>query len=139
MRVLVATTAGAGHFGPLVPFARTLVGAGHEVRVAAPASFRSSVESTGLVHEPVDEPDPAALGAVFGRLFGLPLEEGDQHVVQDVFGRLNARAALPGMRREFRGGRPHLLVPAPGLIASYVPGNEAGGFSGRVKITPDGQ
>src|ERR1700712_1960421 len=99
MRVLVATTAGAGHFGPLVPFARAFADSGHEVHVAAPASFRTSVESAGFVHDPVADADQAELGSVFGRLMGLPLEQGDPIVVQDVFGRLDARAALPGMRR----------------------------------------
>lgn len=35
MKVLVATTAGAGHFAGLRPFARACAQAGHEVRVAA--------------------------------------------------------------------------------------------------------
>ena len=39
MRVLLATTANDGHFGPLAPFARAIRAAGHEVRVAAPASY----------------------------------------------------------------------------------------------------
>jgi len=39
MRVLVSTTANDGHFGPLQPFARACTAAGHEVRVAAPASY----------------------------------------------------------------------------------------------------
>lgn len=52
MRVRCATTANDGHFGPLLPFARARLGAGHEVRVAAPASFGGAVARTGLPHEP---------------------------------------------------------------------------------------
>jgi UDP-N-acetylglucosamine:LPS N-acetylglucosamine transferase len=33
MRVLVTTTGGAGHFGPLVPFVDALVAAGDEVLI----------------------------------------------------------------------------------------------------------
>ena len=34
--MLLSTTAGAGHFGPMTAIARACVEAGHEVRVAAP-------------------------------------------------------------------------------------------------------
>ncbi len=36
MRVLFSTTAGAGHFGPMVPVAHACLAAGWEVAVAAP-------------------------------------------------------------------------------------------------------
>ena len=62
MRVLVATTAGAGHLAGLLPFARACVRAGHEVRVVAPASFAPAVATAGLVHEPVADADPATGG-----------------------------------------------------------------------------
>ena len=48
MRVLVTSTPTYGHFHPIVPLARALVAAGHDVRVAAPASFRSAIDAAGL-------------------------------------------------------------------------------------------
>ena len=48
MRVLFATTANDGHFGPLRPFARAFADAGHEVRVAAPALYAVALESAYL-------------------------------------------------------------------------------------------
>ena len=39
MRILFATTAGAGHLGPLIPFAKAATAADVEIMVAAPASF----------------------------------------------------------------------------------------------------
>lgn len=98
MRILAATTAGAGHLAGLLPFARACVRAGHEVRVAEPASFAGSVTDAGLVHEPFADADPAALGAVFGRLASMTTTEADDQVVQEVFGRLDRDAALPGLR-----------------------------------------
>jgi UDP:flavonoid glycosyltransferase YjiC (YdhE family) len=47
MRILVATTAGWGHFRPLRPFADAGLAAGHELVVAAPESFRGNVEPAG--------------------------------------------------------------------------------------------
>jgi UDP:flavonoid glycosyltransferase YjiC (YdhE family) len=52
MRVLFATTAGAGHFGPLIPFARAALSVGHEVAVAAPGAFESAVRGAGSLPAP---------------------------------------------------------------------------------------
>lgn len=49
MSVLVATTTAVRTFsGPLVSFALAGCDSGHDVRVAAPASFRAAVEQAGL-------------------------------------------------------------------------------------------
>ena len=126
MRVLAATTAGAGHFAGLLPFARACARAGHEVRVAAPASFAAAVEGAGLHHEPVDDVAPAALGAVFGRLPELTRGEANRLVVGEVFGRLDRDAALPGMRRAMDDWRPDVVLREPAEIASYVAAQERG-------------
>ena len=66
VRVLLATTANDGHFGPLMPFLRALTAAGHEVRVAAPVSFAPAVERAGLRHEPFADAPPHLIGPVMG-------------------------------------------------------------------------
>jgi UDP:flavonoid glycosyltransferase YjiC (YdhE family) len=71
MRVLVATTAGAGHLGPLVPFARALSAKRHQVVVAAPASFASAVERAGFAHRPFPDGSAEEQGRVFASLAGL--------------------------------------------------------------------
>jgi hypothetical protein len=48
VRVLITTAPGLGHLNPLVPLARGLVAAGHEVLVASPAGLRQAVEDAGL-------------------------------------------------------------------------------------------
>ena len=100
MWVLVATTAGAGHFGPLVPFANAVGAAGHDVVVAAGESFAPVVERAGFVHRPFADAPREELEAVFASLSGVPNDEGNVIVVRDVFARIDSRAALPGM-----GGR----------------------------------
>jgi UDP:flavonoid glycosyltransferase YjiC (YdhE family) len=120
MRVLVATTAGEGHFGPLVPFARACVAAGHEVRVAAPASFAASVGRTGLTHLPVPDAPPDELGAIFGRLPQLSFDEANASVMRDVFAGVDARSVLPALTEAVAGWRPDLVVREPGEFASYV-------------------
>ncbi len=48
MRVLFTTQPGEGHLNPLVPLARALLAAGHEVAVACAPSFGRLVEARGL-------------------------------------------------------------------------------------------
>lgn len=52
MRVLLSSTAGAGHFRPLLPFAWALQRAGHDLACAAPAEAALMVEREGLRHLP---------------------------------------------------------------------------------------
>jgi UDP:flavonoid glycosyltransferase YjiC (YdhE family) len=49
MRVLISSLSGSGHFHPLVPTARALQKAGHEVAFAVPASFQPVVEANGFL------------------------------------------------------------------------------------------
>jgi UDP:flavonoid glycosyltransferase YjiC (YdhE family) len=52
-RFLFSTGAGYGHFHPLVPLARALKQAGHEVAFAAGASLQTMVESAGFTFFPL--------------------------------------------------------------------------------------
>ncbi|MEA2971613.1 MAG: hypothetical protein QOG82_71 [Actinomycetota bacterium] len=120
MRVLVSTTAGAGHLGPIVPFARALVDAGHEVVAAAPASFAASIEKAGFTHAPFADAPPEELAAVFARLPGLSNHDANAVVASEVFGRIDARAALPGLHALVDGWRPDLVLRDAAEFASFV-------------------
>lgn len=120
MRLLVATTAGAGHFGPIVPFAAACARAGHEVRVAAPASFESAVVGAGFDHVAVADPDPEELGAVFARLPTMSVEESNEVVLREVFAGIDARAAGPAMDEVVHGWQPDLVLRDAMEFSSYV-------------------
>jgi UDP:flavonoid glycosyltransferase YjiC (YdhE family) len=126
MRVLFSTTAGSGHFGPLVPFARACVAADHEVIVAAPASFASEVRAAGFEHRPFADVPPELLGAVFGRLSSLSVEEANAIVIADVFGRLAAQAALPDLVAMVDEWRPDIVVREQAEYGSLVAARSAG-------------
>jgi UDP:flavonoid glycosyltransferase YjiC (YdhE family) len=126
VRILAVTTAGAGHFAGLLPFARACVRAGRTVRVAAPASFGDTVEGAGFTHEPLADADPAALGAIFGRIPTLSMHEADDLVVREVFGRLDRDAALPAMRAVLDDWQPDVVLREPAEVASYVAATERG-------------
>jgi UDP:flavonoid glycosyltransferase YjiC (YdhE family) len=126
MRVLVATTAGEGHFGPVVPFAIALRDAGHEVRVAAPESFEASVRRTGLDHVPVADAPPEVLGPIFSRLPSLSLEEANAVVFKEVFCGIDARSALPAMQAVADQWRPDLVLREVAEFSSLVVAERAG-------------
>ena len=77
MRVLACTTAGAGHFGPLVPFARACADAGHEVAVAAPESFADQVTAAGFEHHPFADAPAEAMGQVFSQVPSMSFEDAN--------------------------------------------------------------
>ncbi len=126
MRVLFATTANDGHFGPVLPFARACVDAGHEVQVAAPMSFGGALARAGLPHAPFGEPPPEVIGPVMGRLPTLTFEEADDLVLREVFGRIDAQAALPALIETVERWRPHVIVRESAEIASIAAAERAG-------------
>ncbi len=126
MRVLCATTANDGHFGPLSPFARALADAGHEVRVAAPASYARAVVKAGFTHEPFADGPRELIGAVMGRLPTLAFEEADDLVVREVFGRIDAQAALPSLLETVERWHPDLVLRESAELASLAAAERAG-------------
>lgn len=126
MRVLCATTANDGHFGPLLPFARALAGAGHEVRVAAPVSFAGAVAGAGFTHEPFADAPPELIGPLMARLPSLPFDEADDVVIREVFARIDAQAALPSLVETVERWRPDLVLRESAELASLAAAERAG-------------
>ncbi len=132
MRILVATTANTGHFEPLVPFARACADAGHDVRIAAAASFAGAVEGAGFAHLPFADAPPELTGAVFASLPPLDgaspadIEAGNEIVVREVFARLDAGAALPGLTAAMAGWRPDLVLRETAELGSYLAAESLG-------------
>ena len=128
MRVLLSTTSGAGHFRPLLPLARALRRAGHELACAAPREATAMVEREGLRHLPFDgvAPDHPDRVATFSRAPGLPPEEARRLVGSVVFGRLNTSHALPGARAAVEAFRPDVVVHESAEVAVQIAAEVAG-------------
>lgn len=110
----------------MVPFATACRDAGHEVKVAAPESFANAVAATGLDHAPFADVAPEVLGPIFGRLPELSREEANRIVIGDVFGRLDAQAALPGLTEIVSAWRPDVVVRELCELGSLVAALKAG-------------
>ena len=118
MRVLFATTRGAGHFGPLVPFARACVRAGHDVLVAGPASTAALAARAGLRFRPVAVPPAETTDAAFAPVWRR--EASVEHVVRDLFVGLYARTAMADMLTAVDEWRPDVIVRETMEFASAV-------------------
>ena len=118
MRILFASGRGGGHITPMVPFAHAYERAGHEVTFAAPGSARGLVERAGLRFRAVGEaPDRARHWAP---VFTPGAAPGMVHVIQELFVRLDARAALPRMLKAAEEIEPDLIVRETTEFASAV-------------------
>lgn len=120
MKVLVATNAGAGHFGPLIPFARALSTAGHDVVVAAAHSGASMITSAGFVARTVGEITPESFGQVIAGTTGMSPSEGNLYFIREVFGRLGLAARLDDMRRIIDEWQPDLVLRETSEVASFA-------------------
>jgi UDP:flavonoid glycosyltransferase YjiC (YdhE family) len=118
MRALFSSTRGAGHFNPLVPFARAFERAGHELLFAGPPDLAGAVDGAGFEFWRFDPPPEDELGAVWGRVPELPPVEANEVVVGELFGRLNTTAALPRLREACEEWRPDVVVRDPNEYGS---------------------
>lgn len=126
MRVLFASTRGAGHFHPLVPFIEACRRGGHEVLVVGPPPLADAVRRAGYPFRAGDAPPEDELGAVWARLPKASFEEAERLVVSEIFATLNVRAMLRGMRGVVREWRPDVIVRENAEFASLVVAEEAG-------------
>ena len=138
MRVLLTSTSGAGHFGPLVPFANAVRRAGHDVLVAAPVSAQPLVERAGLPFMSHADPPESELGpfweGVQAGLAGNP----NELVVGKLFAGIRARASLPGIELAIDAWRPDIVVRETCEFAAAVAAEARGVPQARVgAATPD--
>ena len=110
MRILMTSTRGAGHFGPLRSFARAFVREGHHVLVAVPEEAVGMVQRAGLRAWPLPEPDAGVRDAVFARTSGVSNDEANAIVIGDLFAGVYARASLPGVEWAVHEFRPDVIV-----------------------------
>jgi UDP:flavonoid glycosyltransferase YjiC (YdhE family) len=120
VRALFSSTRGAGHFNPLVPFARAFQRAGHDVLVAGPPDLARPAAEAGFDFWQFDPPPEDELGVVWSRVPELPPEQANEVVVGDIFGRLNTTAALPRLREACAEWRPDVVLRDPNEYGSAL-------------------
>jgi UDP:flavonoid glycosyltransferase YjiC (YdhE family) len=141
MRALVTSTPGTGHLHPLVPLARELVLAGHEVVWATAASSCAKVESFGFPARPCGL-DGDVRRSVFvdraAHMHELPPRQRRAVMLPVMFGEVAAPAMRDDLVEVFDDFRPQLVVhefaelAAAPMAAARGIASVSVGFSGAV-------
>src|SRR4051794_2015683 len=134
MRVMFASTRGAGHLGPLLPLADACRRAGHHVLIAAPRLLEARVAQAGHAFWPLEDPPAEARAAIYAAVPSLGPDEQNRIVAREVFGRLNVTATLPGHLAACREWRPDLIVRETSEYGSALAAERAGIPQARVGI-----
>ena len=134
MRILFTSKAGAGHVGPLIPFAHALRSAGAHVLFAAPRESGALITGAGLPYHPLPDPPAEERDPIFASLGGLTWEQTGIRVVRDVFAGVDTRSALPGTLRVMADYRPDAVLRDPTEYAGLLATERLGVPHGRVAI-----
>ena len=135
MRVLFTTTGSAGHLGPLVPFAEALRRAGDDVLIATRESSVARARATGFDVWPFPDAPAAERSAAMASARDLPLEEAHAKLLKEVFGGMDARAALPSVLDAATAYRPDVVVYEPSELAGRLAAAQHGLPTVAVSIT----
>lgn len=131
MRVLFASTQGAGHFGPLIPLVEACQRSGHETLIVGPPTLKSRGHPFVAGAAPPDD----VLGPLWSRMPSLPPAQGDVVVVGSIFAGLNVDAMLPTHRECLESWQPDLVVREASEFASAIAAEERGVRHVRVAIS----
>ena len=134
----MTTKAGAGHFGPLIPFARALLRAGADVLIAAPREAAPMVRAERLAMWSVDDPPAGERDAIFAEVRDA-VEPAAARVIGDIFARIDARAAYPGILAACRVWRPDVVVSEITEFAGPLAAEAIGAPSLAVGISQQGK
>ena len=110
MKVLLTTRGSSGHIGPLVPFGRACVRAGHEVTVAAQRQFAANIDRSGLPFEPFDDPPKEEWMPLMSEFGALDIATANEVMVGQFFAGIDVRAELPGLRAIAERTQPDVIV-----------------------------
>ena len=116
VRVLFASTQGAGHFGPLIPFIDACTRRGHEALIVGPPTLKARGYEFRGGAAPPDE----ILGPLWSRMPSLPPAQGDLVVVGQIFAGLNVDAMLPTLERTVEEWKPDLVLREAAEFASAI-------------------
>ena len=110
MRVLISTRQGAGHIGPVIPFAHALLRDNNDVIVLTPASAAPMITAAGLDHHPIPDPPDEPRTPIFAKARTLTPDAANALVASDLFVRIDTRAAYPHVVAAIERWQPDVVL-----------------------------
>jgi len=135
VRVLLASTDGAGHFGPLRPFIDALVARGDELLIVAPPRLEATVRAMGQPFVVSGEPPAEQLTELWERVSTATGREAAMLGNRELFGRLWTTALLPTAERACREWKPQLVLHEAAEYASAIAAHRCGVPNAQVAIS----
>ena len=115
MRILAASTQGAGHFGSLVPFLESALGRG---TMSSSSARRPSIHAA-FPFRRARRPRRGA-APVWDSMPRQPPAQGEVVVVGHIFARLNVQAMLGPITEAIESGVPIFILREPAEFASAI-------------------
>jgi UDP:flavonoid glycosyltransferase YjiC (YdhE family) len=107
---MFCTRAGAGHFGPIVPFAKAFLRNNDEVVVVAPAESAAMIAGAGLDHELIPNPPAEGRAELFAKARQLAWDDANALVVRDLFVERDTPASFPHVMSAIETHRPDVVL-----------------------------
>jgi UDP:flavonoid glycosyltransferase YjiC (YdhE family) len=126
VRILVTSTAGAGHFGPLVPVAAAAARREDEMLFVVPPGLQGRAEATGHQVQLGADPSAEEMAAIRERVQTASRSEGSVLINREVFGRLCTAAMLPAVEAACRRWQPDLILHEAAEYASVIAAGRCG-------------
>jgi UDP:flavonoid glycosyltransferase YjiC (YdhE family) len=126
MKILFASTGGAGHFTPLVPWIEESLRRGHEVLVVGPPGLAPTVEPWRFPLRVGASPPAEEVAKIWAQVATMRHDDAGSLVIGEIFCRLNSGALLPVMRATCQDWAPDLVLRDPTEFASAVAAEERG-------------
>src|SRR5262245_23670511 len=102
MRVLITIL----HFHPLVPLARALEAAGHEVAFVGEADYAPEMEATGFRFFPAG----TSMRELMPQLMAIPSEQREMWAMQNAFGWILPDSIIAGLLGACDSWKPDVIV-----------------------------
>ncbi|HLL78837.1 MAG TPA: nucleotide disphospho-sugar-binding domain-containing protein [Ktedonobacteraceae bacterium] len=131
MRVLITSVSAYGHFQPMIPLAKALAEAGHEVAIATGSDLRSRAEAAGFQVFDAGLDFEAAYERLAARYPDREYNrlEPDEILgwyLPHLFGEIVAPAMLSDLEPLVRSWRPHVILHDMGEFAGPIAATSAG-------------
>jgi UDP:flavonoid glycosyltransferase YjiC (YdhE family) len=135
MRIMFCTRAGAGHFGPLVPFAKAFLRNNDDVVFVAPAESAVMIAGAGFDHHLIPDPPAAGRDALFAQARRMHWQDANELVLRDMFVRMDTPANFPHVVDAIETRRPDVVLWDETDFAAALAVEVTGVPSVRVAIT----
>lgn len=123
---MFCTRAGAGHFGPLVPFAKAFLRYNDEVVFVAPAEAAAMIAGAGFDHELIPNPPAEGRAELFARARQMSWDDANAVVVRDLFVGRDTPANFPHVANAIDAHRPDVVLWEASDFAAALAAEAAG-------------